>query len=102
VLDQKSVEAGIKYLFGAMTSAVMLYGLASAYRTTNIMRSRKSPGRRSFTAGFRWTALLILVGFGFKISTVPFHFGRERFEGADPNYDLSTASGPPVLLIARV
>ena len=33
--DQKSVEAGIKYLlFGAMTSAVMLYGFSLLYGFT--------------------------------------------------------------------
>lgn len=79
VRDDRSTEAGFKYLlFGAMTSAIMLYGFSLLYGfsgTTNL---------QMLIVGFMQSdvqliplfgsLLLILVGFSFKISVVPFHF----------------------------
>ena len=79
IRDEKSTEAGFKYLlFGAMTSAVMLYGFSLLYGfagTTNIydlalgIRAGSLP-----SAALVGSLLLVLVGFGFKISAVPLHF----------------------------
>jgi len=79
IRDDKSTEAGFKYLlFGAMTSAVMLYGFSLLYGftgTTSIydlalgVRAGSLP-----TAALVGSLLLVLVGFGFKISAVPLHF----------------------------
>lgn len=98
--DRKSVEAGIKYLlFGAMTSAVMLFGMSFLYGfsgTTNLY---------ALAQGIQFSAvphalvivslLLVLVGFGFKISAAPFHFwAPDVYEGAPTPVAgfLSTAS----------
>lgn len=79
IRDDKSTEAGFKYLlFGAMTSTVMLYGFSLLFGfagTTNLytlaegIRAGELP-----VASMVGTMLLVLVGFGFKVSVVPLHF----------------------------
>lgn len=98
--DEKSVEAGIKYLlFGAMTSAVMLYGFSLLYGFTGTTQlagmaaALQSSG--ASTVLLVLAALLILVGFAFKISAVPFHFwAPDVYEGSPTAVAgfLSTAS----------
>jgi NADH-quinone oxidoreductase subunit N len=98
--DDKSTEAGFKYLlFGAMTSAVMLYGLSLLYGftgTTNIyaLAGISQVDQLSLVALFGGV-LLLLVGFGFKISVVPLHFwAPDVYEGSPSPIAgfLSTAS----------
>ena len=86
--DKKSVESGMKYLlFGAMTSAVMLYGFSLLYGftgTTQIyeMAALLETGELPVIS-VMLAALLILAGFSFKISAVPFHFwAPDVYEGA--------------------
>ena len=86
--DNKSTESGFKYfLFGAMTSAVMLYGFSLIYGftgTTDIYEITKmvKSGDVSLTLALG-TLILVMVGFGFKISVVPFHFwAPDVYEGA--------------------
>jgi NADH-quinone oxidoreductase subunit N len=98
--SQKSVEAGIKYLlFGAMTSAVMLYGFSLLYGfsgTTQIYQLAASLQAGKLPIFVTITAvMLVLVGFGFKISAAPFHFwAPDVYEGAPTPVAgfLSTAS----------
>ena len=88
VLDQKSVEAGIKYLlFGAMASAVMLYGFSLIWGftgETDLLAIRAAVQNGSMTPlMLGGTLVLVLVGFGFKISAVPLHFwAPDVYEGA--------------------
>lgn len=98
--EQDSTEAGFKYfLFGAMTSAVMLYGFSLIYGftgTTNLYEITEMvvSGAVSLPLAIG-TLILILVGFGFKISVVPFHFwAPDVYEGAPTPVAgfLSTAS----------
>lgn len=98
--DKKSTEAGFKYfLFGAMTSAVMLYGFSLIYGftgTTNIYEISEmvAAGGVSLTLAIG-VLILVLVGFGFKVSIVPFHFwAPDVYEGAPTPVAgfLSTAS----------
>jgi NADH-quinone oxidoreductase subunit N len=100
VRDDKSTESGFKYLlFGAMTSAVMLYGFSLLYGfggTTNLygLAIGIQAGQIPFVA-LVGSLLLVLVGFGFKISAVPFHFwAPDVYEGAPTPVAgfLSTAS----------
>lgn len=86
--DDKSTESGIKYfLFGALTSAVMLYGFSLLYGfagNTNLY-SLAVALREGFLSPWLIAsmALLVLVGFAFKISAVPFHFwSPDVYEGA--------------------
>lgn len=86
--DEKSTESGLKYfLFGAMTSAVMVYGFSllygftgetNLYRITEAVVSNSSA--RLMLSGI---AVLTLVGFAFKVAAVPFHFWTpDVYEGA--------------------
>lgn len=75
--DDKSTEAGLKYfLFGAFASAVLLYGLSLLYGftgTADIYQIAQSPALLSFETPILVSAVLIIVGLGFKISAVPSH-----------------------------
>jgi NADH-quinone oxidoreductase subunit N len=100
IRDKKSTEAGFKYiLFGAMTSAIMLYGFSLLYGftgTTNIYGLTQSAQADQISIWVIFgTLLLVLVGFGFKISAVPLHFwAPDVYEGAPTQVTgfLSTAS----------
>ncbi|MEP7133288.1 MAG: NADH-quinone oxidoreductase subunit N [Chloroflexota bacterium] len=98
--DDKSTEAGFKYLlFGALTSTIMLYGFSlvfgftgttNLYQLTDMFKAGSLP--LVTTLG---TMALILVGLGFKVSIVPFHFwAPDVYEGAPTPVAgfLSTAS----------
>ncbi len=99
-LDRRSTEASFKYiLYGAMTSAVMLYGFSLVYGFTgttqiyslaSLFQQGQIPGIYLMVM-----ALLVLVGFGFKIAAVPFHFwAPDIYEGSPTPVAgfLSTAS----------
>ena len=98
--DNKSTEAGFKYLFfGALTSAIMLYGFSLLYGfggSTNIYNlSIKMQFGGMPDAILLGSMLLILVGFAFKTSIVPLHFwAPDTYEGAPTAVAgfLSTAS----------
>jgi NADH-quinone oxidoreductase subunit N len=98
--DDKSTESGFKYLlFGAAASTIMLYGFSLLYGftgQTNIYQIAASISSLAFPKiGILGSLLLILVGFGFKISAFPFHFwAPDVYEGAPTPIAgfLSTAS----------
>ncbi|MCH2539545.1 MAG: NADH-quinone oxidoreductase subunit N [Anaerolineales bacterium] len=86
--SSRSAEAGLKYfLFGAATSAVMLYGLSLVYGFTGetnltAIASVLASGKVGISVILA-SAILILVGVGFKIAIVPFHFwAPDVYEGA--------------------
>jgi NADH-quinone oxidoreductase subunit N len=98
--DDKSTEAGFKYLlFGALTSTIMLYGFSLLYGfagTTNLYSLAQGvmAGRLPLVS-LLGSLLLVLVGFGFKVSAVPLHFwAPDVYEGAPTPIAgfLSTAS----------
>jgi NADH-quinone oxidoreductase subunit N len=86
--DDKSAESGLKYfLFGAFTSTVMLYGFSLLYGftgQTNLYLLKEALGPDKVPPLVTvMAALLILVGFGFKVAAVPFHFWTpDVYEGA--------------------
>ncbi len=99
--NDKSTEAGFKYLlFGAMTSAISLYGLVLLYGlsggSTNLyMVLDKMAAAEVPIVAVVTSMLLIMVGFLFKITSVPFHFwAPDVYEGAPTPVTgfLSTAS----------
>lgn len=99
--DMKSTESGFKYmLFGALTSTVMLYGFSLLFGLTGTtsLYGLESVFSRMGTLPIDMlvgSLLLILVGFGFKVSAVPFHFwAPDVYEGAPTPVAgfLSTAS----------
>jgi NADH-quinone oxidoreductase subunit N len=77
--DDRSTEAGFKYLlFGTLASTVMLYGFSLIFGfagTTNLYQISElfALGEISVPLAFSIFAL-VLVGLGFKIAVVPFHF----------------------------
>jgi len=87
--QEKSAEAAVKYvLLGAMSSAILLYGFALLYGltgTTDLVGIATS-----FKQGIQDGNLIVLIadilivaGFGFKISAVPFHmWAPDIYEGA--------------------
>ena len=95
--DKKSTEAGFKYLlFGAMTSAILLYGLSLVYGFGGMTGfddlSRQFASATPFSIG---VIVLLVVGLGFKLSLAPFHFwAPDTYEGAPTPVAgfLSTAS----------
>jgi NADH-quinone oxidoreductase subunit N len=98
--SDKSTEAGMKYfLFGAFASAFSLYGLSLVYGFTGETNLYKL-GSVVATGGLNDPPVLVAlglvaVGFGFKISAVPFHFWTpDVYEGAPTPITafLSTAS----------
>jgi NADH-quinone oxidoreductase subunit N len=85
----ESNEASLKYfLLGAFASGFLLYGIALLYGatgTTNLTRMAEFltgtlvVGNPMFVVG----AVLLLVGFAFKVSVVPFHMWTpDAYEGA--------------------
>ena len=95
--NDKSTEAGFKYLlFGAATSAILLYGLSLVYGlagTTSL--DRLAPAFTSLNTVSLGVLALLFVGLGFKVSLVPFHFwAPDTYEGAPTPVAgyLSTAS----------
>jgi NADH-quinone oxidoreductase subunit N len=100
VTDDRSTEAGFKYLlYGATTSAIMLYGFSLLFGfagTTDLyglaagLQSSGLP-----LAAILGVILMIIVGIGFKVSMVPLHFwAPDVYEGAPTPIAgfLSTAS----------
>jgi proton-translocating NADH-quinone oxidoreductase chain N len=86
--DAKSSEAGIKYLiFGAVSSAVMLYGMSILYGLTGATNLVEVSGTlKTGVASYAAAALavlFVLVGLGFKVAMVPFHlWAPDVYEGA--------------------
>ncbi|GAB3930463.1 NADH-quinone oxidoreductase subunit N [Larkinella terrae] len=74
--SRKASEGGLKYLlFGAVSSAIMLYGMSLLYGLTGTLTLSESMGQLTqndsfvvYVAGF-----LTLAGILFKLSLVPFH-----------------------------
>ncbi|MFL5626952.1 MAG: NADH-quinone oxidoreductase subunit N [Ktedonobacteraceae bacterium] len=87
--SERSAEAAVKYvLLGAMSSAILLYGFALLYGLTGTtdLRGISDTIASSVQNGnlmVLMAAILILAGFGFKISAVPFHmWAPDIYEGS--------------------
>ncbi len=85
--DAKSVEAGVKYLIlGAMSSAILLYGMSLVYGITGstvIAEIAQKLSGGPMSPALILGIVFLVVGFGFKISAVPFHmWSPDVYEGA--------------------
>jgi NADH-quinone oxidoreductase subunit N len=84
----RSAEAGMKYfIFGAVSSTIMLYGLSLLYGLSGqtgyekIAAALTAPGSPHMVGVF--ALLLVMVGFAFKTTAVPFQFwAPDVYEGA--------------------
>jgi len=98
--NPSSNEAALKYfLFGALSSAIIVYGISISYGltgSTNI--GEVIQGYSSLDASMLPLALLsvgmFIAGFGFKMGLVPFHMWLpDTYEGAPPPITTLLAAG---------
>src|ERR1051325_11269055 len=113
--DICSNESSLKYfILGSFSSAFLLYGIALIYGatsiaepgpggslsrivagTTNIAEIAARVGQAQYPALLFAGAAMMLVGFGFKIATAPFHIWTpDVYEGAPTPVTAFMAAGP--------
>ena len=87
--DPRSAEASVKYvLLGAMSSAILLYGLALLYGatgTTDLLEIARVTATSLHSGNLLLLVgeVFVFAGFGFKVSAVPFHmWAPDIYEGA--------------------
>ena len=102
-----SGEASLKYfLLGAFASSFLLYGVALLYGatgTTTLDRLAVSAAGRTGDPLFVIGLGLLLVGFGFKISSVPFHmWAPDVYEGAPTSITALIATGSKAAAFAAL
>jgi NADH-quinone oxidoreductase subunit N len=100
--DARSTEAALKYfILGAFSSAFLLYGIALIYgaaRSTNltqIQTALRGTLGEAEAALMLAGAAMLLIGFGFKVTTVPFHIWTpDVYEGAPTPVTAFMSVGP--------
>jgi NADH-quinone oxidoreductase subunit N len=98
--DVKSVEASLKYfLLGAFATAFLLYGMALIYGSTGLidvvgLKQYILTKQPMATPMFYIGLGLLIVGFGFKIASVPFHMWTpDVYQGAPTPVTAYMATG---------
>ena len=104
-LRREASEASMKYfLLGVFASAFLLYGIALVYGTTgttNFDRIASVVAQRPRDPLFLVGVGLLLVGFGFKISSVPFHmWAPDVYQGAPTSITAFIATGSKAAVFA--
>jgi NADH-quinone oxidoreductase subunit N len=103
--DLRSNESSLKYfILGSFSSAFLLYGIALVYGgsatpflpgTTNIVKISQQLAAARYPSLIFVGAAMMLVGFGFKIATAPFHIWTpDVYEGAPTPVTAFMAAGP--------
>jgi NADH-quinone oxidoreductase subunit N len=105
--DAKSSEGGLKYfLFGAVTSSLMLYGMSLMYGATGTTDlgeiASALTSMQATVPPWRWlflpAILLMLAGFSFKMALVPFHqWSPDAYEGAPTPVATLLSVGPKAM-----
>jgi NADH-quinone oxidoreductase subunit N len=103
--DLKSNEAAMKYfILGSFASAFLLYGMALIYGATgatNVTEIAARIASPNFPALLLVGGALMIVGFGFKVATVPFHvWTPDVYEGAPTPVTAFMAAGPKAAAFA--
>lgn len=86
--DRRSSEAAMKYvIYGAASSGIMIYAMSLIYGFTGSMNVYEISNFLSTSGAGNpmlvISLIMILAGFGYKISSVPFHFWTpDIYEGA--------------------
>lgn len=103
--ERRSTEAGIKYyVFGALSSAFLLFGLSYLYGLTgetSLTEIGKSLSAMTMDQSTKTILLMALVftvvGFGFKVAVVPFHlWAPDAYQGAPTPVTAFIATGSKV------
>lgn len=102
-----SGEASLKYfLLGAFASSFLLYGIALLYGatgTTNLDRLAAAVAAKPHEPLVVIGLGLLLVGFGFKISAVPFHmWAPDVYQGAPTSVTALIATGSKAAAFAAL
>jgi NADH-quinone oxidoreductase subunit N len=102
-----SSEASMKYfLLGAFATSFLLYGIALVYgatASTNLDRVAAAIGSSPQSSLLLLGLALLLVGFGFKISSVPFHmWAPDVYEGAPTSITALIATGSKAAAFAAL
>jgi len=103
--DLRSNEASIKYfVLGSFASAFLLYGMALIYgatASTNITEIATKIANANFPALLLVGGAMMIIGFGFKIASVPFHIWTpDVYEGAPTPIMAFMAAGPKAAAFA--
>ncbi|MES2179758.1 MAG: NADH-quinone oxidoreductase subunit N [Gemmatimonadota bacterium] len=89
--SERSAEGALKYfLLGAFSTAILLYGIALVYGATGTtslyqIHARVAQYDLASSPLLLIGIALLLVGFGFKVSTVPFHMWAPDVYDGSPN-----------------
>src|SRR6266496_5620315 len=103
--DIRANESSLKYfILGSFSSAFLLYGIALTYGatsvagmpgTTNITQIANRLHEAQYPPLLFAGAAMMLVGFGFKVATAPFHvWTPDVYEGAPTPVTAFMAAGP--------
>jgi NADH-quinone oxidoreductase subunit N len=103
--DLKSNESAMKYfILGSFASAFLLYGMALIYGatgSTNLTEIAAKVADPNFPALLLIGAAMLIIGFGFKVATVPFHIWTpDVYEGAPSPVTGFMAAGPKAAAFA--
>lgn len=110
--DVRSTEAGLKYfVLGSLSSGMMLFGMSLIYGFTgtisfaglaNVTQQLAVPATQltAFPYGVVMGAVMLLIGFCFKISAVPFHMWTpDVYEGSPTPVTAFFATAPKVAML---
>jgi len=107
--DLKSNESALKYfLLGAFATGFLLYGMALVYGTTgstNLMKIATAihEGNVNSMPLLLLGVVLLVVGFGFKVSSAPFHMWTpDVYQGAPTPVTAFMAVGPKAAAFAAL
>ncbi len=105
--DLASSEASMKYfILGAFAASFLLYGIALVYGatgTTNLDRVAAAVAGRGREPLLLVALGLMLVGFGFKTSSVPFHmWAPDVYQGAPTSVTAFIATGSKAAAFAAL
>lgn len=104
-----SNEASLKYfILGALSSGIMLYGMALVYGVTG--STQLSVAGKAIAAGVGGNssvltvgAVMLLVGFAFKVAAVPFHmWAPDVYQGAPAPVTAFMSAGPKAAAFAAL
>ncbi len=102
--ELRSQEAAVKYfMFGAMSSAFLLFGLSYVFGVTGTTGLQAIQDAVKNTSALKMSPLLAtgllftIIGFGFKVAIVPFHlWAPDAYEGAPTPVTAYIATGSKV------